>query len=310
MTTAFHDLEMQNMQDINEEIFLLKDQLQKLAFICQEKDKQIESFQNQPKIVALDKSPVHFKLQQENVLLKKDLQEIQQHQKQLERVIYFLRERVEEFQAETRQIREEYLINQDSLLHFTLKDQEAELQIKELQGLLLNQEDMKVEYENLKILCEEKENNFKIAQQHLAKKIKDVNIQTEKNEEQKNQIQDLERFLEEQQTRVSLLQESLQNRLEQEKFTQETIKETEHQIRKWEEKYFQLHDKWQAALLSQRDYMILEEKYKQIQSLVHGLVNVVDPITQSNPIPSNNYQKIEAHQEVHSHLRYAQAFFE
>lgn len=128
---------------------------------------------------------------------------------------------------------------------------------------------------------EEKDLQLKAIQQHLAKKVKDTSLLTEKNEEQKLLVAELQNALSHSKERVSELQSSLDAQSEQEKRIQEklheAVKSSEVQIAKWEEKYFQMYEKLQAADTKIKDLEKYEEKHKQMQALLSNLGNFMAP---------------------------------
>lgn len=141
----------------------------------------------------------------------------------------------------------------------------------------LHQEKQALEYERdqQKILLDENETRLRVAQQHLAKKVKEAALLNEKVEEQQVHLADFLQNFEIQKTQNSQLQASLELYQRQEKRLQEqlhdALKGTENHISKWEEKYFQIYDKWQQSEDKIRDLKKFEEKHHQMQSFLANL---------------------------------------
>lgn len=126
-----------------------------------------------------------------------------------------------------------------------------------------------------KTAFEEKEQNLKLAQQHLAKKIKEASYFSEKYEEARQQITDLQHNLLESQVKVSSLQQGTDLQLDHERRIQEQLKENLHNAealaKKWEDKYFQLHDKFQEIDSQNRTLKSLEERHMQLMMLFNNM---------------------------------------
>gem|GEM_PF-6465146 len=158
--------------------------------------------------------------------------------------------------------------------------QNATLQEK-LENLETIQGDAHQELNRLKAQLFEKEGDLLQAQQHLAKKVKEVAQLEDKNEEYRLFVNELQQV--QNQTRVKLAelqtasdyQVNFQKKLEDQQ--QDLTRAHEQQIAKWEEKYFAVYDKWQAAENRLRELEKLEEKQKQLQGLLSSLGTVLNP---------------------------------
>lgn len=239
------------------------------------------------------------------------VEELQQHNKQLERVIQFLRERSEEAQLEVKQLREEFQASQQQVI--TLEKDKEELKqrlvqeeqlrqehiqtLDSLQGEVVNLRQMQHQLEGslsaAKEVNEEKEQALRMAQQHLGKKMKEVASLTDKNEEAHNNLVILQRDLADLQTRLAVTQQNIELQTQREKYLQDQLKNgsqnLELQVKKWEEKYFHIHEKWQETELRNRAFKALEERHHQAQALLANLAAVIAapvlPSLGKEPVP-------------------------
>jgi hypothetical protein len=149
-------------------------------------------------------------LREENAILSKSLTDSQQHAKQLERVIQFLRERGEESHLEAKQLRDEFQssqstitslsqqlqITKEELLHAQERHKHSlhEMEVAHAELLKLRQEKHQHDetLNSVKGSNDDLELNLKLAQQHLTKKMKEASLLTERNEEQRIQILELQ----------------------------------------------------------------------------------------------------------------------
>lgn len=140
----------------------------------------------------------------------------------------------------------------------------------------------------------EKEGELLQAQQHLAKKVKEVAQLEEKNDELRLFVNELQQV--QTQSRVKLaelqtatdFQNNLQKKLEEQQ--QDLAKTHELQLTKWEEKYFAIYEKWQAAEARLKELEKLEDKQKQLQGILANLGTVLNPtvevIAGTTPLPT------------------------
>jgi hypothetical protein len=142
------------------------------------------------------------------------------------------------------------------------------------------QEKLEFEKEQMRILLEEAEARLKVAQQHLAKKVKEATRLNEKMDEQQTHFMDSIQTIENQKSQLIQLQANIDFYQKQEKRLQEQFHEAlngmEHQVTKWEEKYFQIYDKWQESERRVQELKKVEEKHHQIQNLLTSLGGFVD----------------------------------
>lgn len=138
---------------------------------------------------------------------------------------------------------------------------------------------------------EEKELHIKMAQQHLAKKVKETAHLSDEVERYKQQAYDHQQQQVQHQIRSAELQASLDIHIQQERRLQEQLSEViktyDSQVKKWEQKYFEIQDKWQATELRKKELEKLEERHFQMQALLANLGSVMgSPIQQPTPLPS------------------------
>lgn len=121
----------------------------------------------------------------------------------------------------------------------------------------------------------EAEAHLKLAQQHLAKKVKETSDLHDKVHAQDVLIQGLQTNLEQMKMRLSEQQHSFESQLQQEKriYEQlcESVKATESLVSKWEEKYFNVFEKWQDNEMHLKEMKKIEVKHNQLQVLLANI---------------------------------------
>lgn len=119
------------------------------------------------------------------------------------------------------------------------------------------------------------------AKQHLAKKVKEVSALEDKNEELKVFISELQQVQNQSRVKIAELQTSVDFHTTQQKKLEEqlydAVKGNEGQQQKWEEKYFALYEKWQAAEARIRELEKLEEKQRHLQGIWANLGTFLGP---------------------------------
>lgn len=234
-------------------------------------------------------------MQEENVRLKEELEEGKRHQKQLERVVQFLRQRADAAKLESISLKKEFheiqetssslarqAVNADDLSKKVIEEkQNKETALAEVQKLQQTLETMQG-------ALEEKEHALRLAQQHLAKKIKEAAYFNEKSEDAIKRINELQTALIDSQASSAAIQQNIDLQISNERRIQEQLKESlrssEMQAKKWEEKYFQLHEKFQEVDMRNRSLQGLEERHHQLQMLLNNLTAVM-----GNPISPYRY---------------------
>lgn len=302
-------------------------------------------------------------LQQENERLKEQANDSSRRSEQLDRVITFLRERLQESQLEIEQIKQEYenlikskeLLQQQSdelqasieqlnqaldkektekeQLQSQLNDTRSQLErIHENHDLLqqklantaqteqelaawrskfdllvLEKQNLSKELLDLQSEKEQNDARIKIAQQHLAKKVKETALLTEKLEEQKIQLSQLHGQYESAKNKISEMHLTLEMQTQQEKRIEEnlldSLKSSEIQTRRWEEKYFQMCDKWQESEAENKELKQLEEKFHQMQTLIMSFNNILGANSFNSPVllQKNSCQVLEAKDKTPEH---------
>lgn len=138
----------------------------------------------------------------------------------------------------------------------------------------------------------EHEARFRVAQQHLAKKVRESTLLAEKNEEYKLRIADLESMLSAAKGKSVELQATLDAESVHQKKLQaqyeESIKGIEAQAAKWEEKYFQIHERWQDVEARNRELKRLEERFGKLQQVLGHLGSLLStPLSLPNQNPEH-----------------------
>lgn len=121
----------------------------------------------------------------------------------------------------------------------------------------------------------ETEAHLKIAQQHLAKKVKETSDLHDKVHSQDLLIQELQNQLGEAQRQLLELQHSYEAQIQQEKRLQEqlcdSVKTAESIANKWEQKYFNIFEKWQENEMHLKEMKKIEAKHAQLQVLLANI---------------------------------------
>lgn len=158
---------------------------------------------------------------------------------------------------------------QDRSLHSTSQNQQL------MESLIAEQEASKAELLELRRIADESEANLKVAQQHLGKKVKETALLTDQLNNYRVSLFEQQRSYEAAKSEITHLQNSVEALQSQEKRLQEQLHEAlknyENQAVKWEEKYFNMYDKWQSSEAKILELKKLEEKHQQIQAVIANL---------------------------------------
>jgi chromosome segregation ATPase len=173
----------------------------------------------------------------------------------------------------------------------TISCQEKERDRGEIQGLADRLAQERKQLQDLLMSTqtelEEKDADIKMAQQHLAKKVKEGALLTEELEKSRQQAHDLQHQQVQSQIRMAELQASLDIHIQQEQRLQDQLTEVvrtyDSQVKKWEQKYFEMQDRWQATELRKKELEKLEEKHQQMQALLANLGNVLGGAAPPSP---------------------------
>src|SRR5262249_213587 len=132
---------------------------------------------------------------------------------------------------------------------------------------------------NMQTQLSELEGEVRKAQQHLAKKVKELTLLEDKQEHQNHIHAELQKNIAQSNVRIAELQTALDLQIQQQKRLeeqlQESLKAAETQQNKWEQKFFALYEKWQAGDVRIKELEKLEEKHKQLQSLLSNLGSIM-----------------------------------
>lgn len=188
-------------------------------------------------------------------------------------------EAIEEAHQQTRNTKSELMreMQQQEDLHRVIeaKDVEAEALNGRISSLeeecRLAQEDIQHVYD----LVQQKEEELNQAQQHFAKKLKETALLEDRCEEQQMIIQEHQDVVQQYKASIAELQASLelyeQQQVQLQGQLQDSVKSAESQLVKWEQKYFDIYEKWQAAETRIHELEKIEEKQKHVQGLLANL---------------------------------------
>lgn len=191
-------------------------------------------------------------------------------------------------------------------LEASVSEQEVQLKeyTQELQILSEEKKNLESDKDQLKTLLNESEMRLKIAQQHLAKKVKESTLLNERVEVLQIDLKDFTQTMEQQKNQLMQLQASVDLHQKQEKRLQEQLNEAlkgaESQVAKWEEKYFQMYDKWQESEKKIHDLKLIEEKHHQMQNMLANIGNFMGNSNVSNGSFQPGKESIEGNLIPHS----------
>lgn len=137
---------------------------------------------------------------------------------------------------------------------------------------------------------QENETDLRQAQQHLAKKMKEAALLAEQLEEIKGELTKQETFLQE--TKTHLAEIKL-------KYEAETLQKQnlQSQAAKWEEKFFQMQEKWQEVETRNRELKKLEERFGKLQnafSHIGTIISTPAPLEAFDiPPPAKTFNEME-----------------
>lgn len=273
------DIESRYLETVNEKVAILAKLNQLQQHIDKQRD-EIASLKNQlahssSREQALKKSFDDQILAQEGAR-KIELQTVEkrhtQEIKDLQDKLHKLERQLEEaLRAETDKLQLE-----NRLQNIKAQHNDASRQIS------LLEEDKRKLQESLRSaqnLGDEKDSQLHEAQQHLAKKVRENSTLNDRLEEYKSQLDDFQNTYTQLKTKNAELETRLEIQIQQEKrlqdHLQETLKNSEAQLQKWEEKYFQTYEKFQAHEARIRELEKVEEKHHQLQALFSNLGSVL-----------------------------------
>lgn len=235
--------------------------------------------------------------------------------KELEGIVQELRKENEAISLENRRLKEEAETSERKIgeLEARTKERKIEIDFEErisyLEGLLEMQnqdlfergeeyvrladerESLENHIQELRENLDESESSLKIAQQHLAKKVKEAAILAETVESQQNFLGESYQNADRLNSELNELKSSLENYQKNETRWQdqlhEALKGTEAQVAKWEEKYFQMYEKWLETESRNKELKVFEEKHQQMQTFLAGIGNFMGPPSSKSFVPKS-----------------------
>lgn len=144
-----------------------------------------------------------------------------------------------------------------------------------LQTQAQEKEQLQEDNTKAKMAQEDAEARLKFAHHHLAKKVRETTELGDKIQAQEIQQREHEAHLNESQAENKALQGSLEEQAQQQKRLQEQWQESlnsaEAMVASWEEKYFQLHKKWQENEAYREELNRVNERYQHMQKLLSNI---------------------------------------
>lgn len=307
--------ELRNLQQDRFDLEQKKNQ--EIDALQEEKNQEIDALQRE-KNEAIN-ALLEEKNQEINALQKDKNREINALQDELDGIKIELNEKIH-VQAEKQLLQEEYnllkdefIIKAKALETTSAEKQQLELELQRLSDYSreaekeyhqtrdrlnhLSQEKVSLEkaLQQTKADLEEKDSHIKTAQQHIAKKVKEGALLSDELEKCQRRIHELQQGDIQHQIRIAELQASLDIHAGQEKRLQEQLSEViktyDSQIKKWEQKYFEIHDKWQATEIRKKELEKLEERHLQMQALLANIGSVLgNPIIAQPTFSSPSFQ--------------------
>lgn len=313
---SLHQAQLQLQAELDEKSSLQeeKDHLEnKLKEIQSDHDNELKSLKNQQIALKelLKKSQTDNQSLKDELLRKtQELSSLTQSSVLKEReVVPFLSKETEKLQDKYELLKEEWKQLNDQFEETLELKFRAEAKLDELNNLLSIKENQCNEWEEqchqykqqceglenekqkIQSFFEESENSLRTAQQHLAKKVKENTLQNEHIEELQNQIVEFIQTLESQKVQISQLQASVELYQKQEARLHEQLHEalrgTDSKIVKWEDKYFQLQEKWQQCESMITQLKRTEEKYHQLRRFLNTLQPYLEEVSPLSSISEN-----------------------
>lgn len=180
--------------------------------------------------------------------------------------------------------------NKSQKLQEFLNEKDRIIESKNTQISQLSQEKYKIldQQQQYQRLIEEKESQIKMSQTHFAKKVKETTLYQEQIEEQKMQLIEHQNQLLHFQAKMAEYKSQIENRQNQEKRLEEMLSDSLSASGKWEEKYFQLNEKYQEVESRNKELRKFEEKCLQMQKMFSTFGNVLqvapeEPLVSSTP---------------------------
>lgn len=247
-----------HIQNFDREVALIKQSLMRALRETKELEVNYEN-------VVKEKSAACQKFQQAHFQIEKLQEEIQQIHSQrkisLEAQKNF-QDKFEQVQAAAARLEQSQVTKQQEI-----HDLERQLSVSQ-QELRIVREEMG----RLKGSLKDKESELLQAQQHLGKKVKEISQIEDKNEALKKTVAELEQWQHQSLIKMAELQTSVDLHSQQQKKIEEKLQEAarqgEAQLAKFEEKYFALYEKWQAAETRNKELEKVEEKQKHLRGVL------------------------------------------
>lgn len=182
------------------------------------------------------------------------------------------------------------------------KDNQIESLNAQVANLARSLSDLEETVEQTQSEKTEQESRLRVAQQHLAKKVRETTILAEKNEEYRLKVLELEQALEQMRSKTLELQTSLDRESQHQKQMadqyQESIKAIEGQGAKWEQKYFEIHQRWQEVESRNKELKRLEDRFNKMQSALSHLSSIMSSSMNVEIASPEPHYKIEELHEV------------
>lgn len=182
------------------------------------------------------------------------------------------------------------------------KDNQIESLNAQVANLARSLSDLEEALEQTQSEKTEQESRLRVAQQHLAKKVRETTILSEKNEEYRLKILEMEQTLEQTRSKTLELQTTLDRESQHQKQMadqyQESIKAIEGQGAKWEQKYFEIHQRWQEVESRNKELKRLEDRFNKMQQALSHLSSIMGTSMNMEITSQEPHYKIEELHEV------------
>jgi chromosome segregation ATPase len=239
-------------------------------------DRVIRFLRERQEEAQLEINQFHEELNKAQVLIAELTEKSQfagRNQQELEDKIIQERLVKEEALEEVKTLYSQFEVLKKMLTEAKLKSENIQAERNDIEA---SQEKLKQEEINKALASlSETESHLKIAQQHLAKKVKETSDLQDKVHSQNLLIQEIQSNLDQSRTRISEHQHSFEVQLQQEKRLQEQLCEsartTESLVSKWEEKYFNIYEKWKDNEMHLKEMKKIEAKHAQLQVLLANI---------------------------------------
>lgn len=282
----------------------IKQGAEKLASILLEKEKKIAELQQFEYSYRKTSQQKHqweatkeqhqtfvdsLRVEKEQIL--KELEESQQHSRQLERVIHYLRERQEEAQLEATQLEEEFQNTRQTIVSLNEDLQAAKLQVSEMEGRY--QEETMAKQEALNEISALQE-QFESLKNTIVQSRQKQNLQEQANAQIENQIHELRKELEQLNTLLEQKNGYIEELEKERESAKESIARSLFETKELEARYLDCISEKNEL---QTNLYGLNQQLQQQQEVIEAAKQQLQEMEADKKNLENNFEQFKASQE-------------